>query len=106
MMRCRRAAALSLLGWYLLSPPPRTDPKSGGTSPVLVDVDRPLRDWKIAKSFAGAGECRAYLKDWIIKQQLEAENLPKPTPAKALLELNTRSNSQCIASEDPRLPPR
>jgi hypothetical protein len=87
----------------LLSPPPRPDPKSGGTSPVLVDADRPLRDWKIGKTFSTAGECQGYLKDWIIEQRLEAESLPKPTSSEALLELNTRSNSQCVASDDPRL---
>ena len=36
---------LSLLGWYLLSPLPRADPNSGGASGVLVDADRPLREW-------------------------------------------------------------
>jgi hypothetical protein len=105
-MRCRQAAVLSLLGWYLLSPLPRADPKSSGASPVLVDADRPLREWRIGKSFPTAGECQSYLKDWIIEQRLEAEKLPKPAPAQALLELNTRSNSLCIASDDPRLGPR
>jgi hypothetical protein len=102
-MRCRRAAVLSLLGWYLLSPPPRADPKSGGTSPVLVDADRPLRDWKVGRTFATAGECQSYLKDSVIEQRLKAESLPKPTSSEALLELNIRSNSQCVASDDPRL---
>lgn len=105
-MRCRQTAALSLLGWYLLSPLPRADPKSGGTSGVLVDADRPLREWRIRKSFSTAGECQAYLEDWIIEQRLEAERLPKPVPSPALLELNTRSNSRCIASDDPRFEPR
>jgi hypothetical protein len=105
-MRCRRAAVLSLLGWYLLSPLPRGDPRGGGAPAVLVDADRPLRDWKIGKSFATAGECQDYLKDWIIEQRLKAESLPKPIPAQELLELITRSYSQCVASDDPRLGPR
>jgi hypothetical protein len=105
-MSCRQAGALWLLGWYLLSPLPRADPKSGAASGVLVDVDRPLREWKVSKSFPTAGECQEYLKDWIIEQRLEDEKLPKPPPSQALLELNTRYNSQCIASDDPRLGPR
>jgi hypothetical protein len=105
-MKCRQAAVLSLLGWYLLSPLPRADPKSGSGSGVLVDADRPLREWRIRKSFPTAGECQEYLNNWIIEQRLEAEKLPKPAPSQALLELNTRSNSQCIASDDPRLGPR
>jgi hypothetical protein len=55
-----------------------------------VDADRPLYDWTIGNSFSTAGECHAYLKDWIIQQRLEAERLPKPAPAKALPELNRR----------------
>jgi hypothetical protein len=105
-MRCRRAAMLSLLGWYLLSPLPRSGPKTGGAPGMLVDADRPLRDWRIGKSFSTAGECEAYRKNWIIEQRLKAESLPRPIPAQALLELNTRSNSRCVASDDPQLRPQ
>jgi len=104
-LRCARAVALSLLGWYLLSPLPR-DEKSGGASGVLVDADRPLPEWAVRKSFSTAGECQAYLENWIIEQRLEAEKLPKPVPSQALLELNVRSNSRCVESDDPRLAPR
>jgi hypothetical protein len=102
-MRFRHATALSLLGWYLLSPLPRVDPQSGALSQSLVDADRPFHEWTRTKSFQTAGECQTYLKNWIIEQRLEAEKLPKPVPPQALLELNTRSNSRCIASDDPRL---
>ncbi len=102
-MDSRHATALLLLGWFLLSPLPRADPKSGSPSPTLVDAERPLHEWTRTKSFQTAGECQAYLKNWVIEQHLETEKLPKPAPAQALLELNTRSQSQCIASDDPRL---
>ncbi len=102
-MANRHATALTLLAWYLLSPLPRADPKSGALSQSLVDADRPVHEWARTKSFQTAGECQAYLKNWIIEQRLEAEKLPKPAPARVLLELNTRSQSQCIASDDPRL---
>ncbi len=102
-MGSRHATALSLLGWYLLSPLPLADPQSGAVSRGLVDADRPLHEWTKVKSFQTGGECQAYLKNWIIEQRLESERMPKPPPAGALLELNTRSNSQCIASDDPRL---
>ena len=98
-MRFRHVAAVSLLGWYLLSPLPRAAPNGG----ALVDADRPLREWTKAKSFETAGECQAYLKNWIIEQRLETEKLPKPVAPNALLELNTRSQSRCVASDDPRL---
>src|SRR5262245_13731816 len=102
-MGYRHATSLSLVAWYLLSPLPRADPRSGAVSRSLVDADRPLREWTRTKSFQTGGECEAYLKNWIIEQRLETEKLPKPAPAPALLKLNTRSNSQCVASDDPRL---
>jgi hypothetical protein len=102
-MRSRHVTAVSLLGWYLLSPLPRVAPDGGAPLRSLVDGDRPLREWTKTKSFQTAGECQAYLKDWIIEQRLAAEKLPKPAPPSAVLELNTRAHSQCVASDDPRL---
>jgi hypothetical protein len=102
-MRSRHITAVSLLGWYLLSPLPRAAPNGSPLPQTLVDADRPLREWTKAKSFQTAGECQAYLKDWIIEQRLETEKLPKPAAPSALLELNTRVHSQCVASDDPRL---
>src|SRR5262249_56147954 len=68
-MGFRHTAALSLLGWYLLSPLPRADPKTGAVLPGLVDADRPLQEWTRVKSFQTGGECQAYLKNWIIEQR-------------------------------------
>ena len=102
-MRSRHISAVSLLGWYLLSPLPRAAPNGSAVPQSLVDADRPLREWTKARSFETAGECQAYLKNWIIEQRLETEKLPKPVAPSALLELNTRSQSQCVASDDPRL---
>jgi hypothetical protein len=98
--------AVPLLGWLLLSPLPRVDPSGVALPPVLVDADRPLHEWTRRRSFRTAGECQAYLKNWVIEQRLETEKLAKPVPAQALLELNTRSHSQCIASDDSRLEKR
>ena len=56
-----------------------------------------------AKSFQTAGECQAYLKDWILEQRLETEKHPKPAAPGTLLELNARSHSRCVESDDPRL---
>jgi hypothetical protein len=105
-MCSRKAAALSVLGWLLLSPLPRSDTKTSGGPGVLVDAERPLSEWSVRRSFPTAGECQAYLKNWIIEQRLKSEKLPAPVPAQALLELNTRFNSRCVASDDPNLGPR
>jgi hypothetical protein len=99
----RHGAALVLAGWYLVSPKPLVNP-SGQGSPVLVDVSRPLSEWKVEKTFDAVGKCQAYLSDWIISQRSEAEKLPKPLPASVMLEANVRSNSKCVASEHLQAP--
>ncbi len=77
----------------------------GGRSQLCRWLERRLdslnqgRPRPLAKSFQTGGECQAYLKNWIIERPLETERLP--TAPAQLLELNTRSNSQCIASDDP-----
>ena len=105
-MASRHAAALAVVGWYLLSPLPRADPKPGVVSGVLVDADRPLAEWKVTKTFPTGGECQVYLKNWIIEQQLAAEKLRDSAPKQSLLELNIRSNSVCIDGDDSRLKPK
>ena len=48
----RHAAALALVGWYLMVPPPR-DHKTG-----LPDFQAALTDWSVEQSFNTADECR------------------------------------------------
>jgi hypothetical protein len=98
----RHTVVMALAGWYLISPGP-LEKSNGGFSPVLIDVERRLSEWGIRRSFDTVGKCQAYLNDWIIEQRAEAEKLPRPASAQVLLELNTRSNSRCIASDDPGL---
>jgi hypothetical protein len=93
---------MALVGWYLISPGPLAK-SSGGFSPVLIDAERRLSEWEVRRSFDAVGKCQAHLNDWIIEQRAEAEKLPRPVSAQVLLELNTRSNSRCVASDDPRL---
>jgi len=62
-MNPRHAAALALVGWYLMIPP-----KIEGWyfkdwhffNGVRADERAPLDNWKILKSFDSAGECEAY----------------------------------------------
>ena len=96
----RHGAALALAGWYLISPRPLPNSSGGASSPVLVDVDRPARDWKIERSFDAVGKCQAFQSDWIIEEQQRAAKLAKPVAPSVLLELNTRANSRCVASDD------
>jgi hypothetical protein len=71
---------------------------------VLVDVDRPLREWKIEGAFDTVGKCQSYRNDWIIEQRTEAEKLSKPVPTNVVLEANIRANSRCADNDDLQLP--
>jgi hypothetical protein len=94
--------SVALFAWYLISPQPMIDPKSGARSSELVDADKPIAEWTIRKSFDSVGQCQAFRNDWTIEARQAAEKLPKPLPAPTLLELNTRAQSKCVASDDPR----
>jgi hypothetical protein len=50
-MKPRHAAALALVGWYLVLPP-----KEG----LIVKPAAPMRDWKIEQSFKTLRECEDF----------------------------------------------
>jgi hypothetical protein len=50
-MKPRHAAALALVGWYLVLPP-----KEG----LIVKPAAPMRDWKIEQSFKTIRECEDF----------------------------------------------
>ena len=91
-------------GWYLISPGPLAKSDRQGSSPVLVDVDKPLREWRIERSFDTVGKCQSYRNDWIIEQRREAEKVSKPLPPELLLQANLRANSRCVTSDEMQLP--
>ncbi len=125
-MNPRHAAALALVGWYLMMPPPQFDPAThlpnGGPN-----LDAPLSDWRNEGSFDSAKECQAGLKDNIAfalqiqakirkehrsEQQETAEeekmdrqaNVPKGfNRGLRGYGLTGAVNAQCIATDDPRL---
>ena len=90
-MNPRHAAALALVGWYLIVPP----------------LNRPraaMGEWTIFKSFDSADLCQAE-RDREVEWAAKGENSGK------YLTLHTKSRNaqfdgtaaQCIASDDPRL---
>src|SRR5208282_3011382 len=118
-MKPRHAAALALVGWYLMVPPHRV--RDGQ---VLVGVDRSasISEWTIEDSFDTAAECQE--TKW--KQIQEAIKLrtsktcAEATDDHPVRRSDTRASSafnailtcfgmaeweagQCIASNDPRL---
>ena len=100
-MKPRHAAALALVGWYLMIPPLPHDPL------LLADPTQPLSVWFLQQSFDSAKECEIARKTEDHEAELQMHDLAKSH----MIETNTghaqfflqRIFSQCIASDDPRL---
>jgi len=83
-MSPRRAAALALLGWYLMMPPLTPDGKQ-------IDSGAPLAQWDTRLGFDTADDCMKSLLA-LIKDK-----------SKGALGRQQLGHSRCIASDDPRL---
>ena len=84
-MNFRQAAALTLVGWYLMVPLRENDKSA------KLRADVPLADWVYVDSFDTAKECRA--------EGLKEEQRYAKDP----LEADEYGSWECIASDDPRL---
>ncbi len=101
-MNLRHAAALAVVGWYLMYPPM--------TSPNQVPTDWPLAEWKNVGSFDTATDCEG------VKIQM-ADMIRDPTEIAKMKEdalkegghwdqqvAITRSEAaKCVSTDDPRL---
>jgi hypothetical protein len=95
-MKLRHAAALALLGWYLMLPPRIVD---------RFYPDAPLSQWKRfgQTEYANKEQCEAEresLRDRV--KDVDAEKLP-PERYTARTMVRGLNAVQCIASDDPRL---
>jgi hypothetical protein len=83
-MKPRHAAALALVGWYLMAPPMNPDKN--------VRVNAPLSQWQIVDSFDNAQDCHDK------KARLTSDMMNRQP------ELGRRAlHSACISTDDPRL---
>jgi hypothetical protein len=96
----RHAAALALVGWYLMVPP--TFENQYGA--IQADDSTPVSKWGQQAVYDSAGACNEgksdYFKQSVLASKLvDKTNGPKAGAAIAVAALN----AQCIASDDPRL---
>jgi hypothetical protein len=106
-MKLHHAAALALVGWYLMLPPlrpdgPRSDPPKGSDR-VKADLSAPLSQWEAistGKPFGTKKECEAYPEH--LKKLLHDPK--KPGAERALKYWFDRS--QCVSTDDPRMKSR
>jgi hypothetical protein len=86
-MKLRHAAALALVGWYLLVPP---QTRTWWIGPERYDDATPLSRWTIERSFDQAEACEA------------ARSATQEQAGDAAIRMR---HAACVASDDPRLKP-
>jgi len=103
-MKPREAAALALLGWYLMFPPPAMNTKNS-----VVDVDAPIGKCTIWASYDAVKDCEAerskkqqeFLR--LFQEALRSEKDPRNSSPRTASFFLTRDMTACIATDDPRL---
>jgi hypothetical protein len=95
-MKPRHAAALVLMGWYLMVPP------SSGSHPQTA----PLSGWLVIRGYDSAGECEA-VRATKTQPPSQAVNdlVKKYAPPGKWVDLAPEINpaARCVATDDPLL---
>lgn len=85
----RHAAAIALVGWYLMIP--------RSTLPANVAYKKPLSTWQTIQAFDTAEQCQDYLSNFFQRSREKAAlNMLEPAYRDFMF-------AQCVASDDPRL---
>jgi len=97
-MKLRHAAALALVGWYLMLPP-----QHGGSADF--NTHAPLSEWTVLEKYDDTSACERGKMDQLSKWYDRASvDRPGTKEAEKDILMTIRLNdSQCIASDDPRL---
>ena len=90
-MNPRHAAALVMVGWYLMVPPP--------FGPVIPET--PLTQWTKWKTFDTAAKCEAARDQEVADSQKTLKDA-SASAAKKIVAWEF-SSVQCVATDDPRL---
>ncbi len=94
-MKPHDAVVLALAAWYLMLPPPLAH-----MSPP-VDFDAPLSEWRLVSVHDSVVGC---VQELLASYRLaKTELLANPTDENDRIQFNALENSQCIASDNPRL---
>ena len=85
-MHLRHAAALAVVGWYLMAPP---------LYKGEVDEKAPLKEWAVLQSFGTVAECSQWLSVLLDKADLY--------PATRTVVKHRLLAASCVSTDDPRL---
>ncbi len=92
-MNLRHAAALALVGWYLMIPPTR------GT-PAEILYYASLSEWEIGQVWDSKAECENTLKEITKDAQHDSDQY---TNGDCAVTVGQFANGRCMASDDSRL---
>ena len=88
-MKPGHAAALALVGWYLIIP--------SSTLAPGVAYKEPLREWQIVRAFDSADDCEDFRSVFFDRsRQKQGLNMLEPAYRDYMF-------AECISSDDPRL---
>ena len=90
-MNLRHAAALALVGWYLMTPPLSW---SSDRKVIGSDLSRPLSQWLPGLVFDTEAECN---------KEIDAMNRRAASYAREHRTLLDIAHARCVATDDPRL---
>jgi hypothetical protein len=102
-MNLRHAAALSLVGWYLLQPP--------RSAPGKFDASAPLSKWEQDSTHDSSAACEqaklamVYVSEMLLTS-LRKSSESEHTRANVQFILRRYFAARCIATDDPRLKER
>jgi len=111
----RHAAALALVGWYLIFPPivceKNRPPVQEGNATTLhqpcePDASRPISEWTIAVPFDTAEACLQKVQefqDGTAAKKVGEKAEQKDPGIKNWLAGGGLADAQCVATDDPRL---
>jgi hypothetical protein len=103
-MKPRHAAALALVGWYLLAPvvykPANSDSATSPYKP-FTDLGAPLSTWTNYGAFDSASDCNSERERRIARADKDA-TLPTKTDA-AVAVIESWQHMECVSTDDPRL---
>ena len=101
----RHAAALALVGWYLMLPPfirVAPDPRAPGADRVAPDSHAPLSKWFWSGSFDSVDDCERSQEKQITETQ-RRNSLKTSFPTRIDRDEMAFREARCIAADDPRL---
>ena len=98
----RHAAALALVGWYLMVPPTRwslSEPPSVARNSTTMDPSDPLSKWVVIASFDSASKCEDEKITFWRKSEADLDSVDPDRRVWA----EAAREARCLATDDPRL---